>query len=180
MLSIDTRPARTPIVRRRVSRSVSEPDRGESTWAGEGAGGVLTSSSEAEVILLRASSRMCCCCSADSDTSDGRENVTDVRADSCESVRDIGNVEFSGELETVCVVTAVVGLASGMGNGVVSPRMVAVDDLRRVFLSCRLLVDLRISDSEGKVGRGGGTARAGIGLWRFMGTLREAGVGEGS
>jgi hypothetical protein len=131
------------------------------------------------VILLRASSRMCCCCNADSDTSDGREKVTDVRADSCESVRDIGKVEFSGELDTVCVVTAVVGLADGRGNGVVSPRMVAVDGFRRVLLSSRLLLDLCRSDSEGKVGRGGGMARAGIGLWRFVGTFREAGVGEG-
>jgi hypothetical protein len=118
---------------------------------------------EVELTTLRASSRVCCCCNADSDTSDGREKVTDVRADSCESVRDKGNVEFSGELDTVWVVTAVVGLADGRGKGVVSPLMV-LDGLRRLLLSSRLLTDLRRRDSEGKAGRGGGMARDGIGL----------------
>jgi hypothetical protein len=132
-----------------------------------------------EVTLLRVSSRICCCCNADSDTSDGREKVTDVRTDPCESVRDMGKVEFSGELDTVWVVTAVVGLAEGRGKGVASPRMVVTDAFRRVVLSRRLLVDLRRSDSEGRVGRGGGMARTGIGLWRFK-IFRAAGVGEGS
>lgn len=142
-----------------------------------------SSALEDETTFLRASSRMWCCCSADSDTSEGREKVTDDRTESWESTRDKGKVEFSGELDTVWVVTAVVGLADGKGKGAVGPRMVAVDvadGLRRLLLSSKLLVDLRMSDSEGKVGRGGGMARAGSGFWRPAGTLREAGVGEGS
>jgi len=129
--------------------------------------------------FLRASSRMCCCCSADSDTSEGREKVTDERTESWESTRDRGKVEFSGELDTVWVVTAVVGLANGTG----SPRIVAVDvidGLRWLLLSSKLLVDLPTSDSEGKVGRGGGMARDGSGFWWPAGTPRAAGVGEGS
>ncbi|OJA07876.1 hypothetical protein AZE42_07670, partial [Rhizopogon vesiculosus] len=47
------------------------------------------------------------------DNSEGREKVTDVRTDSRESVRDIGKAEFSGELNTVCIVTKVVGFADG-------------------------------------------------------------------
>src|SRR5437588_5981649 len=70
--------------------------------------------------------------------SEGREKVTDVRTDSCEPVRDIGKVEFSGELDTVCVVTAVVRLAGGKGKGVVNPRMVLEDGFRWLFLSIRL------------------------------------------
>jgi len=129
--------------------------------------------------FLRTSSRECCCCSADSDTSEGREKVTDERTESLESTRDRGNVEFSGELDTVWAVTAVVGLADGKGI----PRMVAadvVDGLRLLLLSSELLVNLPISDSEGKVGRGGGMARDGSGFWRPAGTPRAAGVGEGS
>ena len=85
-----------------------------------------------EVTLLHGSSHICCCFNADRDNSEGRENVTDVRIDSCELVRDIGKVDFSGELDTVCVVTAVVGLADGRGKGVVIPRMVLADGFRRL------------------------------------------------
>ena len=45
-------------------------------------------------------------------------------------------------------------IAAWQQEGVVGPRMVmnVADDLRRLFLSSRLLVDLRITNSEGKEG----------------------------
>ena len=48
---------------------------------------------EDEMIRVRASFRTCSCRSADSDTSEGRENVTD-RTDSCESTRIEGKSSF--------------------------------------------------------------------------------------
>lgn len=194
LLSSDTR-GRVLIVLHRDSRSDSEPDvedemgaAGASTVDGAG-------SARAEVLeMVRLRAPLSCCCwrplsAEDTELVLGRENVTPfVRDELPDSLRSIWNGarSVSGEADTVCVVTAVVGLDGLMtgtkGEG--SARTVTielVEILRLLVLSVALEL-LRVSkDSDGKVGRDGGTANAGR---RRSGseTLadRDTGVGEGS
>lgn len=126
--SNDILATRDPIVRLRVSLSVSDPDKGDLNDCRISASRSRISSSSPRRL---ASSRLCCICSADVDTSEGRENVTLAREDSRESleservssvVLDGGNVEMgvndSGEdTDTVCAVTAVVGAELVTANG---------------------------------------------------------------
>lgn len=132
-------------------------------------------------------SRLCCsCCNALTDTSDGRENVTyDDEADTdlaesreSERVRGcteadadagIGAVSISGDdPDTVCAVTAVVGLDVDSANGEEAARTVVIDareasdTLRRLCLSAR--EDLRRNVSDGSGWSGGGVESGRVGL----------------
>jgi hypothetical protein len=146
---------RVPIVFRRVSLSVSDPERGVSgkRAADRGAGGagaLLLGSFPVEVaeIVLFLLSRCCCCCRplrADTDIVEGLENVTFDRAEFPDTLLSIGKLDRSGELDTVCGVRAVVGVETAEKGGIPTgvARMVILDvfeALRRlnVFLSAVL------------------------------------------
>ena len=132
----------------------------------------------------------CCCWSpvsvVDTDAVEGRENVTPfVRDELFESLRSSGNADVlvSGEMDTVAVVIAVVGLdglilgVNGDGSG-----RTVMFELAEIFRRLYLSKLFWMSDSDGSVGSDGGTAmggrarRSGNAIW----DCREIGVGEGS
>ena len=139
----------------------------------------------------------CCCCSPlnveDTDVVVGRENVTPFeREELLDSLLSSGKgAELASEdMDTVAVVTAVVGLGGLMDgvNGELSGRTVTTElaEILRLLSFSAAVVDtvlLRvIRDSEGSVGSEGGTARAGSARrsGRAAWDCLERGVGEGS
>lgn len=154
-------------VRNLVSRSVSDPDSGVT---GAETGTLVPCSAlfelVDEIVRFLWSARSCFCSPlrADTEIVVGRENVTVDLFDLLESVRrSIGKETLSGVLETVCAVTAVVGLGVVReGNG---PRTVDDVVLRRLRSRCGVLsMDVccfRRCDSEGSDGNGLGMARGG-------------------
>lgn len=160
-----------------LSLSDSNPDWGdEMAAAGESVGArVRSAKMELKDTLRFLAPLSCCCCSPvnveDTDVVEGRENVTPFeREELPDSLLSNGNtVLFSGDRDTVAVVTAVVGLeglmdgVNGVGSGR-TVRMELAEILRLLSLSVELVDDevLRVrSDSEGRVGREGATARGG-------------------
>ena len=194
LLSRETR-GRVLIVLHRDSRSDSEPDvEDEMGAAGASTGGGAGSASAELLEMVRLLAPLSCCCwrpvsAEDTEVVLGRENVTPfVLVELPDSLRSIWNGarSVSGEADTVCAVTAVVGLDGLMtgtkGEG--SARTVTIElvEILRLFVLSVVLVLLRVSrDSDGKVGRDGGTANAGrrrSGSDTFA--CRDTGVGEGS
>ena len=144
---------------------------------------------------MRLLAPLSCCCwipvnVVDTDEVEGRENVTPfVRVELFDSLLDNGKgvAPTSGDMVTVAVVSAVVGLDGLIAgvNGVGSGRMVIfelADILRRLYLSVVELFWAVMRDSDGRVDRDGGTEMGGkarrsvIETWACL----EIGVGEGS
>jgi len=159
-------------VLRRASLSVSDPKSGEASCSAD----VLISSAFEDVVeIVRF---LCRPLSADTDIVDGREKVTlVVRVDS-PSFRERG----CGPPSSLEIAVVVVGTAGNIGF---VPRIVcmeATEGLRRLGLSVALLLLRLIIDSDGRLGKGGGTDIGGSVLARVKDALswRKHGVGEGS